>query len=292
MSNLNSVFDVLRGWPDGSALEYSFRPEPGVELVEGNVVETKSLQLAPAAVLKMVDDSSGGGSPPTLTAADAGKAYVVNAWGAGYTDGDIVEWDGTAFVVVAANVGGEPPDGTRAVVAASGAAGSFATHEEKVMLFTAGAPGSWAVADTPIDENRIFINGSGSLYENKFYEYAGTHPSGAWVKTFHQAKPHVSKFSSTVVASNPRDEAWLVIQGNDQYDASFVDKVTCLKLRTGCTFKVASTIADTLAPGDFVSANSGVLEKTAAGAGMKHHVGMVVESNGLSGADGLITVAS
>ncbi|RLI86678.1 MAG: hypothetical protein DRP01_03670 [Archaeoglobales archaeon] len=296
MSNLQSVFDTLRGWPDSSALAHSLRPEPTVALVEGMVVETKSLQLTPAVVLKMMDDSLV--TAPTLTAADAGKAYHVagvgGAW-SGFTIGDIVEWSGTAWALILAGSGGTPvgpPDGTRAVVAAAGAAGSFAGSEEKVVVFSTGTPGSWAVADTPVNENNIFINGSGSLYENKFYQYTGAHPAGAWVGAFHQAAPHMSKLSSGVVASVVRDEAWLVIQGNDQFDAQFVDKVTCLKLLTGCTFKVATLIADTLAPGDLVSANAGVLEKTVAGAGMKHYVGVVVESNGVAGAGGIISVAS
>jgi hypothetical protein len=292
MSNLQSVFDTLRGWPDGSALEHSFRPEPTVTLEEGTVVESKTLQLAPATVLKMVDDSLV--TAPTLTAADAGNAYMVagtgGAW-SGFAVGDIVEWSGSAWVLVLANSGGEPPDGTRVVVAAASAAGSFAGGEEEVWTYaTSGS--TWSSTTAPANENRIFINGSGSLYENKFFEYVGAHPAGAWVNAFTQAEPIVSKLSSGVVASVVRDEAWLVIQGNDQFDAQFVDKVTCLKLMTGVTFKVATLIANTLAPGDLVSANAGVLEKTVAGGGMKHSVGMVVESNGVTGAGGIITVAS
>ena len=296
MSNLQSVFNTLRGWPDGSALAAPFRPEPTVELVEGTVVETKSLQLDPATVLKMVDDSLV--TAPTLLAADAGKAYHVagigGAW-SGFTIGDIVEWSGTAWVLILAGSGGTPvgpPNGTRAVVMSAGAAGSFAGEEEKVMAFTTGAAGSWAAADTPVNENNVFIKGASSLYENKFFQYTGIHPAGAWVSAFRQASPHVSKLSSGVVASVVRDEAWLVIQGNDQYDAKFADSVACVKLATGITFKVATLIANTLAPGDFVSANAGVLEKTVAGGGMKHIVGMVVVSNGVTGAGGIITVAS
>lgn len=536
MSNLESVFDTLRGWPDGSALENSYRPEPTVELVEGTVVETKSLQLAPADVLKMVDDSLV--TAPTLVAADAGKAYVVAGTGGDWSTfdiGDVVEWSGTAWVLIVAAVEAEVAVGTRAVIVPASAAGSFSGEEEKVLeyainsvevtcalgnveltnalgtialtlavagytnavptdigkpvvatgsgdtgvlvsydngtrvwqvapdeladvfqvadalVITAGAgigdvdaggvaaianeyvncvtgdvgktvTGSlssdtgvliaynnttrvWkiaptdAVADTfqdadvlsiatgtgaaivtgggtaaiadeyvnfvagdvgkpvtsagtgdsgtlvsynnttrvlvidpdtpadvfaaadvlavtagtgagivtgggvtplggawsatvPVNYNRIFIDGSGSLYENKYFEYIGTHATGAWVNAFVGSMPHVSKLSSGVVASVVRDEAWLVIQGNDQFDAQFVDKVTCLKLMTGLTFKVATTIANTLAPGDLVSANAGVLEKTVAGGGMKHNVGMITESNGVTGAGGIITVSS
>jgi hypothetical protein len=371
MSNLESVFDTLRGWPDGSALENSYRPEPTVELVEGIVVETKSLQLAPADVLKIVDDSLV--TSPTLVAADAGKAYVVAGVGGDWSTfdiGDVIEWSGTAWVLVVAAVEAEVAAGTRAVVVAASAAGSFAGDEEKVVQYTIntvqlvctaggytdciptdiGKPvvgtgsgdtgtlvsydngaytwivdpdtpadvfqdadalavtggdgvgivdaagvtplgGAWA-AVVPVNQNHIFIDGSNSLYENKYFEYIGTHATGAWVSAFKGALAHVSKLSSGVVASVVRDEAWLVIQGNDQFDAKFVDKVTCLKLMTGLTFKVATLIANTLAPGDLVSANAGVLEKTAAGGGMKHTVGLVVESNGVTGAGGIISVAS
>lgn len=39
MSNLNSAFDVLRGWPNGSALSWDFTQKSGVaDIVEGTVV--------------------------------------------------------------------------------------------------------------------------------------------------------------------------------------------------------------------------------------------------------------
>lgn len=104
-------------------------------------------------------------------------------------------------------------------------------------------------------------------------------------------KPHVEALSSAVKAGNPIDEAWIVIQGNDQFDAQFVNKVTCLKLGTGGMVKLACTIADTLAAGDVVSANAGALEKTVAGAGMKWHVGQVIESNNTAGASGWVVIA-
>jgi hypothetical protein len=39
MSNLNSKFDMLRGWPNGSALSYEFKEKDSItDLVEGTVV--------------------------------------------------------------------------------------------------------------------------------------------------------------------------------------------------------------------------------------------------------------
>lgn len=295
MSNLNSIFDTLRGWPDGSALEKSFEPEAGVELVEGTVVKTANRNLADASVLKIVDDSLV--TSPTLGVADAGKAYHVAGVGgdwSGFAVGDIVEWDGSAWAVVVANSGGEPPDGTRAVVVDASAAGSFATHEEKVMLFTAGAPGSWAVADTPDLGNRIKI--TTGLYSDQYYDYTGAaHPAGAWTKALPQkaAAAYVEKLTSShgPTGGSPvatKDDAWLIIQGNDQWDAQQSGVVTCLKMKSGCSYKIQHDDANTLVAGTLVQANAGVLEAFTD----LWPVGVVIYSNGTAGADGYIVVAT
>lgn len=101
---------------------------------------------------------------------------------------------------------------------------------------------------------------------------------------------------------NPPDQLWLVIQGNDQYDGSFTNRLALLKLGTGVAFMIASTIADTLLPGDLVYSNAGVLAKvtraTFAIAGNakysdhKQPVGQVALSNGVAGAGGRIIVIS
>ncbi len=99
---------------------------------------------------------------------------------------------------------------------------------------------------------------------------------------------------------NAPDHPWLVVQGNDQWDANFVDKCVCVKLLSGIIFKVATAIAATLSPGDLVSANAGVLAKVARTAANinndayysthKQPVGMVLESN--TTGDDYIIVAS
>jgi len=280
MSNLNSVFDTLRGYPYGSALEDNFEPATGATLVEGNVVKTGTRQLASAVVLRIVDDSDGGGNPPTLTAGDAGKAYEVVNWGGGYNAGDIVEWDGTDFNIIVANSGGDPPDGTRAVVVEAGGAGSFSGDEDKVMSCTGG---TWSVADTPAEGNKIRITGGQYI---GYYDYLST----VWRKSASQkdAPPNASVLTSGALASAPKDDAWVVIQGNDQWDASFVNRVTCLKLASGCTVQLQHDDADTLVPGTVVQANAGALEAYS----NKWPVGIVIRSNGVSGADGQIVVAS
>jgi hypothetical protein len=292
MSNLNSVFDTLRGWPHGSALEFGFKPKSGVTIEEGKIVIGENVQLADATVLKMVDDSLA--TAPALTDADRGKAYHVAGVGgdwSGFAIGDIVEWDGTAWNLVLAGSGGTPvgpPDGTRAVVIDSGAAGSFAGEEEKVMVFSTGAPGSWAVADTPADGERIYI--SAGVYEGKYYDYSGTHPAGAWRKALQQkrAAEVMDVLSSSAWDGTRKDDAWLVIQGNDQWDSAFVNNVTCLKLRSGTTFKVQHDDADSLVAGTFVEAASGVLQALTD----KWPVGIVVWTNGTAGSGGQIAVAS
>jgi len=370
MSNLNSIFDTLRGWPDGSALEASFKPDPNVTaLVEGMVVKTEGRQLAAASVLKIVDDSLV--TAPTLLAAAAGNAYVVAGVGGVWSVfdiGDIVEWDGTDWNLVVAAVEAEVATGTRAVVAAASAAGSFAGLEEKVLQYakhtvqlvcTAGGytdcvptdigkpvvgtgsgdtghlvsyvnatytwvvdpdtpadvfqdadalavtggdgvgivdtggvtpqGGAWAAA-TPVNGNRILINGAGSIYVGKYYDYVGTHATGAWFLAAKQspAPVIVSKLTNGALASANKDDAWLVIQGNDQWDAQMAGVVTCLKLNSGCAFKIAHTAANTLVAGTIVEAAAGVLQAYTS----KWPVGLVVYSNGTAGADGYIVVAS
>lgn len=286
MSNLNSVFDVPRGYPYTSALEDNFEPDYGVSIPEGTIVYTSTRQLPNVAVLKMKSDATGGGSPPTLTADDAGLAYVVNTWGAGYDDGDIVEWDGTDFVVIVANDAGEPPIGTRVLVVGTGAAGSFAGWENHVSTYITGTPNEWEDTTTPAASNKIRVTGSGSRYEGMWYDFTGT----VWATSVYQKPPLpvAKKLTSGAMASTPKDDAWIVIQGNDQWDSSFANLVTCLKLASGCTFTIAHTAADSLVPGTLLQANAGVLEARSTG----WAVGMVVATNGIAGSSGKITVAS
>lgn len=290
MSNLNSAFDTLRGWPNGSALEFSFRPKKGVTLKEGTVVTGKSRQLEDAVVLDLVDDSLA--TAPTLSNSDKGKAYHITGNGGGWSSfsaGDIVEWNGSAWVLVLANSGGEPPDGTRAVVSANpGTGSSFASDAKKTVVFTAGAPGSWSVAETPEDDNRIYI--TSGVYGDTYFDYHGVYPAGNWRRAVDQkpAAAVMDVLSSSVMAGNQKDDAWLVIQGNDQFDAMFVNKITCLKLQSGCVFKVQNDSADSLTAGTFVEAASGSIQALTD----KWPIGVVVWSNGLTGTDGQIAVAS
>jgi hypothetical protein len=288
MSNLNSVFDTLRGWPNGSSLELSFQPKKGVTLTEGQVASGVNRQLADATVLKMVDDTLV--TSPTLAYADKGKAYMVAGAGgdwSGFAVGDIVEWNGSAWAVAVGHVANEPPDGTRVVVVDASAAGSFAGEEKEVWSYaTAGS--TWSSADVPADGERVYL--TAGVYSGEYYDYFGTHPAGGWRKAAAQerARAVMDAYSSIGWDGNRKGDAWLVIQGNDQYDAAFVNKVTCLKLSSGCTFKVQNDNADSLVAGTFVEAASGAIQALTD----KWPVGVVVWSNGVSGSGGQIAIAS
>lgn len=72
--------------------------------------------------------------------------------------------------------------------------------------------------------------------------------------------PVVAKLTS----ANEGDEIlpdfpWVVYEGNDQSDAEFVGKITCLSLRTGMVVRFPT--ADAFSIGDLVYANAGVVTK-------------------------------
>ncbi len=367
MSNLNSVFDTLRGWPHGSALEASFQPKTGSTLAEGAIVTGENRELGDAVALKIVDDTLT--TAPTLTTADAGKAYALAGVGGAWSTfdiGDVVEWDGAAWALVVAAVEAEIATGTRAVVVSASAAGNLAGQENKVAQYTKhtvelvctaggytnciagdiGKPvvatgsgdtgtlvsydnvaytwivdpdtpadvflaadalvvtggdgvgivdtggvtplgGAWAFV-APEDGARIYINGG--IYTGNYYDYVGTHPAGGWSKAGKQerAAEVMDNLTSGALASTTKDEAWIVIQGNDQWDSAFVGKVTCLKLQSGSTVKLQHDDANTLVPGVKVQANAGALEAYST----KWPLGLVVWSNGTAGSEGQIAVAT
>jgi hypothetical protein len=82
--------------------------------------------------------------------------------------------------------------------------------------------------------------------------------------------PVVSKLTSGATNAAP-DYPWLCIQGMDQSDAAFVNKVTCLAVKSGMIFKVETLVAFTI--GDLAYANAGVLAKVA---GTEQAIGQVI----------------
>lgn len=278
MSNLNSKFDLIRGWPHGSALAQTFVPKYDETLEEGHIVTTYRRQRPDAVVLKMIDDSAGGGSPPV--GPSAGDAYVVNTWGAGYNDGDIVEYDGSSWVVIVANAGGVPAADTTVVVTDSGAAGTFNGDEESVYVYSGG----WSKEADASEGDRVLITsgvygGDSGLY----YDYK----SSAWSKASQQFRARASvklascadRTGASATDNGGTTEPWMVIQGNDQPDGSFISKVDCIKMKSGAIVRVpvSSAKASAWSIGDAITATSGVLEKYDVGVQDGWPLGIVID---------------
>lgn len=133
------------------------------------------------ACLKMVDDQLA--TAPTLDSGDVGKAYVVAGTGGGWSTfavGDIVEWTGSAWALLTAQSGGEPPDGIRVIVDPSPAAGSsFEGHGEDVGEYNATTD-TWSFTDPVAAETRSVQNDDGdSIYE--FLAYTWDNENSEWV---------------------------------------------------------------------------------------------------------------
>lgn len=125
------------------------------------------------SVMEMISDADQSGVDPTPVA--AGETWVVNNWST-ETDGDIVEWSGSAWVTIVANSGGEPPDGTRVVVTDGTAAGSFAGEEGEIATYDATG-NTWSFED-PADGWAVLVTGEASVNENT----AWTWDSSAWIQ--------------------------------------------------------------------------------------------------------------
>lgn len=82
--------------------------------------------------------------------------------------------------------------------------------------------------------------------------------------------PVVSKLTSAATTA-VWDYSWLCIQGMDQSDAAFVNKVTCLAIKSGLIFKVETAVSFTI--GDLAYANAGVVAKVA---GTEQAIGQVI----------------
>jgi hypothetical protein len=136
--------------------------------------------LAPCRVLSLKSDVAQAGTPP---AAVAGDAWIVNTWGVGYHNGDLVEYSGTAWNVInVSGGGGFLPDGTRMIVKHTGAAGSFLGEEDNIAVADGAGAYSFII---PVDGNAVLINGINSLYCNKAYVYESETSAGSptgWIQ--------------------------------------------------------------------------------------------------------------
>ena len=115
--------------------------------------------------INMITDASQGGTPPT---ASEGQSFIASNWGAGYTDGVIYEYDGSAFVAIGALTAG-----TR-VITVNGATGSFLGHDKQIAEYDGS---TWAFY-SPFDGWAVLVTGDGSIYENAGYLFSGS----KWIK--------------------------------------------------------------------------------------------------------------
>jgi hypothetical protein len=88
----------------------------------------------------------------------------------------------------------------------------------------------------------------------------------------------VDRHTSADDASGNLDNPWIVMRGRDEEDAVFSGKLTCIKLRTGVMFRVATSEAPL--PGNSVYANAGVVTIVDPGGSP---LGVVVEYNEAEG---------
>lgn len=92
--------------------------------------------------------------------------------------------------------------------------------------------------------------------------------------------PVVSKLTSAAVSDTVLpDVPWLVVQGMDQSDAAFVDKVTVIRLHTGVAFKVETTESFTI--GDLARADAGVVKPLTVA--NEQAIGQVIDVNSAAG---------
>lgn len=124
---------------------------------------------APVQVANLIDDSLS--APPG--APTSGDAYIVGAapsgaW-AGFAQGDLVVWDGAAWQLVLAGVGGVPAAGLRAIVTGLGSgvgAGSFAGQDLNIATYDGG----WTF-EVPLDGWSVLVAGENDPRENQRLAY-------------------------------------------------------------------------------------------------------------------------
>ena len=130
----------------------------------------------PVLVVNMVSDADQSGADPTGMV--KGDCYVVKNWLTQTSDGDIVEYSGTAWVRIQAATSGEPANGTRVIVRllGGGGAGSFTGQGGKVSTYDATA-NTWSHA-APADGWAALVIGNGGVWSDTGWTYTGE----AWVQ--------------------------------------------------------------------------------------------------------------
>ena len=93
--------------------------------------------------------------------------------------------------------------------------------------------------------------------------------------------PVVDRHESALLTGDNPDHPWLVVQGADQYDGEFTGKLTCVKLRTGVVFKVATALTPAL--GALLWTDSDGVFTDTDPAGGEYPAGKVIEFNATDG---------
>ncbi len=114
-----------------------------------------------SAILFLLSDLDSNGEPPGNPA--IGAAYIVNNWGAGFTDEEVREWDGSQWVLIKTL-----EQGDRFIIGIQ-ASGSFASQDSNIATYNT----EWTFT-TPSEGWAILLTGDGSIYENNGYTFTDT----------------------------------------------------------------------------------------------------------------------
>jgi len=166
-------------------------PSDGQDAVNQNYVDSVATGLQwrePVTVHNLI----GNATVATLNGlgASAGAAYVVTDAGTltrgsvAVAAGDLVQDDGSNWVLVVTNSGGFVPSGTRATLSTSTALISPYTDgsdDGKIVDFD-GASNTGSDTSEATDGSAFIVNGDGGYYENNGYVFDGTVPTGTWIQ--------------------------------------------------------------------------------------------------------------
>jgi hypothetical protein len=120
----------------------------------------------------------------------AGDAYVVTDTGSltlgtvAVTAGDLVEFDGTDWVLLEDATGGFVNSGVRAALSTTVALISpytDATDDGKIVSFSGSSNTGTATGDA-VDGNAVLVDCDGAYYENTGWVFDGSTPSGTWTQ--------------------------------------------------------------------------------------------------------------
>lgn len=126
----------------------------------------------PVNVLHMISDTN-----ELPNNANVGDAYVVNNW-EGYNDGDIVEFNGNAWVTIVQNIEGKPPIKTRVCVDSNMTTGSFLNHNGCIATYTENG-WTFEVAEYGYS---LLVCGCSSVYEYRSFVFdVNTNYNVQWI---------------------------------------------------------------------------------------------------------------